>query len=211
MSEAEVASRVLSSLSASTLNRVDASAFRKIKLSDVEMHNVSALRPLVSNLPLYVDDTAALPVLDLRVRAKQMHMQGKCDLIIIDYLQLVHGAKNSQNREQEVADISRSLKALAKELKVPVIALSQLNRSLEQRGDKRPQMSDLRESGSIEQDADVIVFLYRDEVYNKEKSSKKGLCEVIIGKHRHGPIGDVVLAYNGKHTAFMNYAPEHFE
>jgi replicative DNA helicase len=146
-----------------------------------------------------------LSPLDVRSRARRLVRDGHdLGLIVIDYLQLMRGSARSENRTSEISEISRSLKALAKELNVPVIALSQLNRSLEQRPNKRPVMSDLRESGAIEQDADLIVFIYRDEVYN-EDSPDKGSAEVIIGKHRNGPIGTVRLTFSGQHARFNNF------
>ena len=157
--------------------------------------------------PLYIDETPALNPIDLRARARRLHRQcGKLGLIIIDYLQLMSSASgNGENRATEISEISRSLKGLAKELSVPVIALSQLNRSLEQRPNKRPVMSDLRESGAIEQDADVIMFIYRDEVYNPD-TPDKGSAEIIIGKQRNGPIGMVRLTFLGEYTRFENFA-----
>jgi replicative DNA helicase len=144
--------------------------------------------------------------LELRARARRMwRMYEGLGLIVVDYLQLMSSSSPGENRATEISEISRSLKALAKELKVPVIALSQLNRSLEQRPNKRPVMSDLRESGAIEQDADVILFIYRDEVYNPE-SPDKGSAEIIIGKQRNGPIGMVRLTFTGQNTRFENYA-----
>jgi replicative DNA helicase len=155
---------------------------------------------------MYIDESAALTALELRARARRLHRQcGKLGLIVIDYLQLMSGSGGGENRATEISEISRSLKALAKELDVPVIALSQLNRSLEQRPNKRPVMSDLRESGAIEQDADVILFIYRDEVYNPE-TPEKGVAEIIIGKQRNGPIGTVRLAFLGEYTRFENLA-----
>ncbi len=156
---------------------------------------------------MFIDDTPALSPSEVRARARRIKKQNGLDLVIIDYLQLMQIAGGSENRATEISEISRGLKALAKELKVPVIALSQLNRSLEQRTDKRPIMSDLRESGAIEQDADLIVFIYRDEVYN-EDSPDKGTAEIIIGKQRNGPIGKSVLTFLGQYTKFENYIPE---
>jgi replicative DNA helicase len=143
----------------------------------------------------------------VRARARRLKRQHGLGLIVVDYLQLMQVAGGSENRATEISEISRGLKALAKELKVPVIALSQLNRSLESRTDKRPIMSDLRESGAIEQDADLIVFIYRDEVYN-EDSPDKGTAEIIIGKQRNGPIGKSRLTFLGKYTKFENFVPE---
>jgi replicative DNA helicase len=157
---------------------------------------------------LYIDDTAGLNVLELRSRARRLHRQcGGLSMVIVDYLQLMSGTGGGreENRATEIAEISRSLKALSKELKVPVVALSQLNRSVDSRQDKRPMMSDLRESGAIEQDADLILFIYRDEVYNPD-SPRKGIAEIIIAKQRNGPVGKIDLTFIGKYTRFENYA-----
>jgi replicative DNA helicase len=149
---------------------------------------------------------SALNALELRARARRLHRQyGKLGLIVVDYLQLMSASGTGENRATEISEISRSLKALAKELSVPLIALSQLNRSLEQRPNKRPVMSDLRESGAIEQDADLILFIYRDEVYNPD-TQEKGIAEIIIGKQRNGPIGTIRLTFLGEYTRFQNYA-----
>jgi replicative DNA helicase len=163
----------------------------------------------LNDAPIHIDESAALSSLDLRARSRRLHRQNNgLGLIVVDYLQLMSSnvGKASENRATEISEISRSLKALAKELHVPVIALSQLNRSLEQRTDKRPVMSDLRESGAIEQDADLILFIYRDEVYNSD-SPNKGKAEIIIGKQRNGPIGKIELAFRGEYTRFDNLAP----
>ncbi|MDP2239246.1 MAG: replicative DNA helicase [Burkholderiales bacterium] len=157
---------------------------------------------------IHIDDTAGLNVLELRSRARRLHRQtGGLHLVIVDYLQLMSatGRGREENRATEIAEISRSLKALAKELKVPVVALSQLNRSVDSRQDKRPMMSDLRESGAIEQDADLIMFIYRDEVYNPD-TQKKGIAEIILAKQRNGPVGKIELTFMGKYTRFENYA-----
>lgn len=162
----------------------------------------------LNDAPLFIDESAALSALELRARARRLHRQNNgLGLIVVDYLQLMssNAGKASENRATEISEISRALKALAKELHVPVIALSQLNRSLEQRPNKRPVMSDLRESGAIEQDADLILFIYRDEVYNSD-SPDKGKAEIIIGKQRNGPIGKVELAFRGEYTRFDNLA-----
>ena len=153
---------------------------------------------------MFIDDTPALTPLELRTRARRLKREHGLGLIVVDYLQLMEAPESSENRATEISGITRSLKGLAKELSVPVIALSQLNRSLEQRPNKRPVMSDLRESGAIEQDADVIFFIYRDEVYN-EDSQDKGTAEIIIGKQRNGPTGKVKLTFLGEYTRFENY------
>ena len=156
---------------------------------------------------VYIDESPALSPMEVRARARRLARQcGQLGLIIIDYLQLMSGNGSGENRATEVSEISRSLKGLAKELNCPLIALSQLNRSLEQRPNKRPVMSDLRESGAIEQDADMIVFIYRDDYYNKENSPDKGLAEIIIGKQRNGPIGSVRLTFQGSSTRFLNFS-----
>ncbi len=160
----------------------------------------------LSDVKIFIDESAALNPLDLRARARRLYQQqGALGLIVVDYLQLMSAATGGENRATEISEISRSLKSLAKELHVPVVALSQLNRSLEQRPNKRPVMSDLRESGAIEQDADVILFIYREEVYNKD-TPDKGIAEIIIGKQRNGPIGTVQLTFLGHYTRFENFA-----
>ncbi len=168
----------------------------------------SAIR-LLGEAKIFIDDTPALSPVDLRSRARRLKREHGLGLIVIDYLQLMQVPGNKENRATEISEISRGLKALAKELDVPVIALSQLNRALEKRTDKRPMMSDLRESGAIEQDADVIMFIYRDEYYNKE-SADKGLAEIIIGKQRNGPTDTVKLTFLGHYTKFENYAPNSY-
>jgi replicative DNA helicase len=163
---------------------------------------------LLAEAPLYVDDTPALSPTELRARARRLSREcgSPLGLIVIDYLQLMQAPGLGENRTTEISAISRGLKSLAKELNVPVIALSQLNRNLEQRPNKRPVMSDLRESGSIEQDADVVVFIYRDEVYNPDVPEEdKGKAEIIIGKQRNGPIGTVNLTFLGQYTKFENF------
>jgi replicative DNA helicase len=165
---------------------------------------------LISEAPLYIDETGALAPLELRARARRLKARHNIQLIVVDYLQLMQVPGSKENRTNEISEISRSLKGLAKELSVPVIALSQLNRGVEQRDNKRPRMADLRESGSIEQDADVIVFIYRDEVYNKE-SPDKGIAEIIIGKQRNGPIGTVKTAFLGQYTRFDNLADPSYQ
>jgi replicative DNA helicase len=160
---------------------------------------------ILSETKLYIDDTPAMSPTEVRARCRRLAREndGQLGLIVLDYLQLMH-SPGAENRVNEISDISRSLKALAKELNVPVIALSQLNRSLEQRPNKRPVMSDLRESGAIEQDADLIVFIYRDEVYNKD-TTDKGTAEIIIAKQRNGPIGTTRLTFLGQYTRFENF------
>ena len=159
----------------------------------------------VAEAPMYIDDTPALTITELRSKCRRLHKESPLSMILVDYLQLMRSPLYAgTSREQEISDISRSLKAIAKELHVPVVALSQLNRSVESRTDKRPVMSDLRESGAIEQDADIIMFIYRDEVYNPEDSQEKGIAEIIIGKQRNGPTGVVKLAFDGGTTSFGN-------
>jgi replicative DNA helicase len=160
----------------------------------------------LNDAPIFIDDTAGLNALEVRARARRLHRQcGGLALIVVDYLQLMSASGREENRATEIAEISRSLKGLAKELKVPVVALSQLNRSVDARQDKRPMMSDLRESGALEQDADLILFIYRDEVYNPD-TPNKGIAEIIVAKQRNGPTGKVNLTFLGKYTRFENYA-----
>ena len=161
----------------------------------------------ISDSPLYVDDTPAISTLEIRAKARRLKKETDLGLIIVDYLQLMKGPGRGDSREKEISEISRSLKALAKELNIPVIALSQLNRKVEERPNKRPQLADLRESGAIEQDADVIIFIYRDEVYNKsEDNPKKGEAEIIIGKQRNGPIGMITAFFDAKYSTFRPYS-----
>ncbi len=178
------------------------------KLEEDDWSRMTHALGRLNDAPIFIDETAALNALELRSRARRLHRQNDgLGLIVVDYLQLMSASsgKASENRATEISEISRSLKALAKELQVPVMALSQLNRSLEQRPNKRPMMSDLRESGAIEQDADLILFIYRDEVYNPD-TQDKGKAEIISGKQRNGPIGKVELTFRGEYTRFDNYA-----
>jgi len=191
----------------SSLGHIDQHKVRTGKLEDDDWPRLTSAVSLLDNAPIFIDDTPALSPMELRARARRLKREHDLGLIVIDYLQLMQTGKVAENRTTEISEISRNLKALAKELHVPVIALSQLNRSLEQRTDKRPVMSDLRESGAIEQDADVIMFIYRDEVYN-EDSPHKGLAEIIIGKQRNGPIGTRLLTFRGQFTRFENYVAE---
>jgi len=189
----------------SSLSRIDQLKIRTGRIEEQDWPRVISTVSMLSEAPLYIDDTPALSPTELRTRARRLAKEyGQLGLIVIDYLQLMQLSGHSENRTAEISEISRSLKSLAKELNVPVIALSQLNRSLEQRADKRPVMSDLRESGAIEQDADLIMFIYRDEVYN-DNSPDKGTAEIIISKQRNGPIGKVRLTFLGQFTCFENF------
>ncbi|CAL93339.1 replicative DNA helicase [Azoarcus olearius] len=190
----------------SSVGRIDMQKIRSGRLTDEDWQRLTVAMGKLYDAPLYIDETPGLNPIDLRARARRLARQcGKLGLIVIDYLQLMTGSKDSDNRAAELSEISRSIKALAKELHVPIIALSQLNRSLEQRPNKRPVMSDLRESGAIEQDADIIMFIYRDEVYNPD-SPDKGTAELIIGKHRNGPTGVIRMTFLGQYTRFENFA-----
>ncbi len=203
MGATQLAMRMLGSVG--KLNQQD---LRTGKLQDDDWGRLTHALGKLNDAPIYIDESAALSSLDLRARSRRLHRQNNgLGLIVVDYLQLMSSnvGKASENRATEISEISRSLKALAKELQVPVVALSQLNRSLEQRTDKRPVMSDLRESGAIEQDADLILFIYRDEVYNSD-SPNQGKAEIIIGKQRNGPIGKIELAFRGEYTRFDNLA-----
>ena len=190
-----------------SVGRLDQQRVRTGQLVDDDWPRLTNAIQKMQDSQLYIDETPGLNALELRSRARKLSRQcGQLGLVIVDYLQLMSSASASgENRATEISEISRSLKGLAKELQCPVIALSQLNRSLEQRPNKRPVMSDLRESGAIEQDADVIIFIYRDEVYNPD-SPEKGTAEIIIGKQRNGPIGTVRLTFLGKYTKFENYS-----
>ncbi len=202
MSGEQLASRLLGSV-----GRVDQSRMRTGKLQDDEWPRVTDAIARLSNTQILIDETGSLSSLELRARARRIarNFGGTLGLVVIDYLQLMSGS-GSENRATEISEISRSLKSLAKELQCPVVALSQLNRGLEQRPNKRPIMSDLRESGAIEQDADLIMFIYRDEVYHPDTTTDKGMAEIIIGKQRNGPIGTVRLSWQGPYTKFDNLA-----
>jgi replicative DNA helicase len=200
MSASQLAFRLISSL-----GRINQQHLRTGDLAEEEWPRVTNAITLLSEAKIFIDDTPALSPSELRARSRRLKREHDLGLIVIDYLQLMQVPGTKENRATEISEISRSLKALAKELNVPVIALSQLNRSLEQRTDKRPVMADLRESGAIEQDADVIMFIYRDEYYNPE-SGEKGVAEIIIGKQRNGPTGHVKLAFLGHYTKFENLA-----
>jgi replicative DNA helicase len=202
MSATQLAMRMLGSIA-----RVDQHKMRTGRLADEEWGKLSAAMERLHEAPIFIDETAAMNALEVRARARRMRRQcGRLGLVVVDYLQLMSAAKEGENRATEISEISRSLKALAKELDVPVVALSQLSRAVEARTERRPMMSDLRESGAIEQDADVILFIYRDEVYHPDKAEARGKAEVIIGKQRNGPIGKVELAFLGQYTRFENLA-----
>jgi len=189
----------------SSLGHIDQTRMRTGQLSDDDWPRFTSAVSQLKDRALYIDDTAALSPNDIRTRARRVSREtGGLKMIVVDYMQLMISSEKHENRASEITEISRTLKAIAKEMRCPLVALSQLNRSLENRPDKRPHMSDLRESGAIEQDADVIFFIYRDEVYN-EDSPDKGLAEIIISKQRNGPIGMVRLTFIGNLTKFENY------
>ena len=195
----------------SSLGRIDQTRMRTGEMHDDDWPRFTSAVSQLKDKQLFIDDTPALTPNDIRARTRRIVREhGPLAMIAVDYLQLMRGSTQADNRTGEISEISRNLKAIAKEMRCPVIALSQLNRSLEQRTDKRPQMADLRESGAIEQDADVILFIYRDEVYNPE-SLDQGVAEIIIGKQRNGPIGSVRLSFIGNLTKFENLAPERYE
>jgi replicative DNA helicase len=202
MSKEQLVMRFLSSES-----EVEFSRLRTGMLLPAEWPRLAQAADGLYKAPIFIDDSPSLGVLELRARARRLKKEHGLGLLIIDYLQLMKGRTNSERREQEISEISRFLKALAKELSIPVIAISQLNRMVEQREDKKPRLADLRESGAIEQDADVIMFIYRDEVYNKD-TNLKGIAEIIIGKQRNGPTGEVEVAFLDKYTAFRNLYKE---
>ena len=202
MSGTQLSTRLISSM-----GRINQQKIRTGKLTDDDWPRLTNAIALLSKANIFIDDTPALTPTDIRARARRLKREKGLDLIVIDYMQLMQLSNNSENRATELSEISRSLKALARELDVPVVALSQLNRSLENRTDKRPIMSDLRESGAIEQDADLIAFIYRDEVYN-EDSPDKGKAEILVRKQRNGPIFTTTLTFLGECTRFENYTPE---
>jgi replicative DNA helicase len=205
MSSSQLAFRLISSV-----GRIHQQRLRNGDLEEEDWPRVSNAISILSEAKIFIDDTPSLSPVELRSRSRRLHREhGGLGLIVVDYLQLMQVPGSKENRATEISEISRSLKGLAKELNVPVVALSQLNRSLEQRADKRPMMSDLRESGAIEQDADVIMFIYRDEYYNKD-TQDKGMAEIIIGKQRNGPTDTCRLTFLGQYTKFENYAPDSF-
>jgi len=189
---------------------VDSSRLRTGVLSREDWDRINDAGERLSEFPIYIDDTASISDTEVRAKARRLKKSNNIGLIIIDYLQLMRSRSSTERRDLEIAEISRGMKALAKELQVPVIALSQLNRKLEERGDKRPILSDLRESGSLEQDSDVVAFIYRDEVYNKDENNpNRGIAEIIVSKQRNGPIGTVKLAFINKFTRFGNLSIEY--
>ncbi|MBI5900101.1 MAG: replicative DNA helicase [Rhodocyclales bacterium] len=201
MSGPQLATRFLSSV-----GRIDQSKLRTGRLTDDEWDRMTVALGKLHEAPIHIDETGAINSTDLRARARRLHRQfGKLGLIVIDYIQLMSSGREGENRATEISEISRSIKSLAKELQVPIIALSQLSRKVEERNDKRPLMSDLRESGAIEQDADIILMMYREEYY-KPDTQDKGTAEAIIGKHRNGPVGTVRLTFLGEYTRFENHA-----
>jgi replicative DNA helicase len=203
----EMPSQQLAFRMISSLGRVDQTHLRTGKFPDEDWSRINTAVQLMSDAPMFIDDSASLSPTEIRARARRLKREHDLGLIIVDYLQLMQVHGSTENRATEISEISRSLKALAKELELPIIAVSQLNRSVEQRTDKRPIMSDLRESGAIEQDADLIIFIYREEVYNQE-TPRKGVADISIAKQRNGPIGNFPLTFVGRFTKFENWVPD---
>jgi replicative DNA helicase len=204
MPSEQVITRMLSSIGS-----VPLASLRSGKISDEDWVRITGATSQLSEAKIFVDETPALTPTELRARARRIKREHGLGLVVVDYLQLMQVPGTQENRATEIAEISRGLKALAKELQVPVIALSQLNRSVEQREHKKPVMSDLRESGSLEQDSDIILLIYRDEVYNRD-TTKKGIAEIDVAKHRNGEIGTFLLTFQGQYTRFVNYAPDSY-
>jgi replicative DNA helicase len=207
MSETELAHRFLASQS-----RIKGEELRKGRVTDSKWPKIVEASNRLAEAPLFVDDSSDVGLLEVRAKARRLHQRepGGLGLVIVDYLQLMRPDGRVESRVEQVGQMSRGLKILARELDVPVIALSQLNRSVEARTDKRPLLSDLRESGSIEQDSDLVVFIYRDEYYNREESQEEGIAELIVAKHRNGPIDTVKLTFRAEYPKFMNYAGDRF-
>lgn len=206
MSKEQLAFRMLCSEA-----MVDSNSIRKGFIKKDDWHKLTSAAGRLAEAPIYIDDSSAISVLEMRAKARRLKVEHGLSLIIVDYLQLMRGRGKTERREQEISEISRSLKGLAKELRVPVIALSQLNRGVETRtGIKKPTLADLRESGAIEQDADVIIFLYRDEVYNKDSNDNKGKAEIIISKQRNGPTGEITLSFLSHCTRFVDYSDREY-
>jgi len=202
MSTEQLAFRLVSSL-----GRVNQAHLRNGRFADEEWPRINGAIQMMSDASIFIDDTPAMTPTEIRARARRLDREHNLDLIVVDYLQLMHVGGSTENRATEISEISRSLKALARELEIPIIALSQLNRSVEQRQDKKPVMSDLRESGAIEQDADLILFIYRDELYDHD-TPRKGIADINIAKQRNGPTGEFSLTFLGQFTKFENYMPE---
>jgi replicative DNA helicase len=203
MSKDQLALRLLCSEA-----KIDAQKVRTGFLSEHDWPKLINAASHLSEAPVFIDDTPSLSAMEIRTKARRLKSKRDLGLIIVDYMQLMRGRKYNESREQEISEISRSLKAMAKELNVPVIALSQLNRKVEERADKRPQMSDLRESGAIEQDADLIAFIYRGSVYDRSEENLNLEAEIIVAKQRNGPIGNVRLAFVDKYATFANLSHE---
>ena len=204
MPSEQLMTRMLSSIGGVPLNSI-----RSGRISDEDWVRITSATSQLSEAKIFIDETPALTPTDLRARARRVKREHGLDLVVVDYLQLMQVAGTKENRATEISEISRGLKALAKELSIPVIALSQLNRSVEQREHKKPVMSDLRESGAIEQDADMILLIYREEVYDKN-TTKKGIAEIDLAKHRNGEIGTFLLTFQGPYSRFANYAPDSY-
>jgi replicative DNA helicase len=205
----EMSAEALTLRMLSSLGRINQSHLRSGRLQEDDWPRIDSAMTQLGSANIHVDETPALTPTEIRARARRLKRERGLDLIVVDYLQLMQVAGTKENRATEISEISRSLKALAKELKVPVIALSQLNRGVEQRQEKKPVMSDLRESGAIEQDADVILLIYREDVYDPN-TTRKGIADIIIAKQRNGPTGEVQLTFLGQYTKFENYAPESY-
>jgi len=204
MSKEQLSMRMLSSEA-----RLNSTRLRSGFISQEDWMRITEAAGNLTNAPIYIDDSPGITAMEIRAKSRRLKMDKNVGLVIIDYLQLMQGRHSAERRELEISEISRSLKALAKELDIPVLAISQLNRMLEQRSDKRPQLSDLRESGALEQDADVVAFIYRDEIYNKDEDNpNKGKAELIISKQRNGPVGVISLTFLDAYTRFENLAPE---
>ncbi len=200
----QLVTRMLASMGHVPLNSI-----RSGRISDDDWVRITSATSQLSEARIFIDESPGLTPTDLRARARRLKREHGLDLVVVDYLQLMQVPGTKENRATEIAEISRGLKSLAKELKVPVIALSQLNRAVEQRTEKKPVMSDLRESGSIEQDSDMILLIYREEVYDKN-STKKGIAEIDLAKHRNGETGTFLLTFQGQYTRFVNYAPDNY-
>jgi replicative DNA helicase len=200
MSKESLVHRMLTAMA-----RVDSQRVRQGGLRDFDFTQLARAAGILQSCPIWIDDTPALTLLEMRSKARRLKAENDVRMVIVDYLQLMRSPEHSENRVQEISDISRSLKALARELKIPVVALSQLSRASEQRGgERKPILSDLRDSGAIEQDADLVIFIHRPEYYDREDESKRGVAEIMLSKNRNGPTGDVQLRFSREYTRFDN-------